>query len=184
MAYLTPETRMTRAYSHFDMGDAAGSLAGGCPASVSRSSRKNSATIFREITRNNFVDQRMPERIMCGWSPQQISGRMRLERHPVSVSHATAPTSIARPNRAQHLGSTLLTSQPTRSARSCRDRARGGSWRQSRKHRSDDPGTGQLERRQDNSGAQCLHGIDAAGALSSAHRTSRCTASPVGTRSR
>ena len=26
---------------------------------------------------------------MHGWSPQQIAGRMRLERHPISVIHET-----------------------------------------------------------------------------------------------
>ncbi|MFW8642025.1 IS30 family transposase [Rhizobium beringeri] len=31
----------------------------------------------------------MIERIMHGWSPQQIAGRLQLERHPISVSHET-----------------------------------------------------------------------------------------------
>ncbi len=29
------------------------------------------------------------DRLKAGWSPEQISGRMRLERHPIRVSHET-----------------------------------------------------------------------------------------------
>ncbi len=82
------------------------------------------STIFRELRRNTFEDQQMPDlngyycvtanamarerraklrklarfshlrqsvidRILHGWSPQQIAGRMRLERHPICVSHET-----------------------------------------------------------------------------------------------
>src|SRR6478752_86946 len=36
-----------------------------------------------------MVRQSVIDRIIHGWSPQQIDGRMRLERHPISVSHET-----------------------------------------------------------------------------------------------
>jgi IS30 family transposase len=44
---------------------------------------------LRKLLRYSHVRQSVIERIMYGWSPQQISGRMRLERHPISVSHET-----------------------------------------------------------------------------------------------
>ena len=44
---------------------------------------------LRKLARFAHVRQSVIERIMHGWSPQQIAGRMRLERHPVSVSHET-----------------------------------------------------------------------------------------------
>jgi len=72
---------------------------------------RHRSTIFREIRRNMFIDEVIPDlngyycvtahdmasrvrqsvidRIKHGWSPQQIAGRMRLERHPISVSHET-----------------------------------------------------------------------------------------------
>ncbi|ABD57146.1 Transposase and inactivated derivatives IS30 family-like protein (plasmid) [Jannaschia sp. CCS1] len=83
-----------------------------------------SSTIYRELRRNTFADQELPElngyyalnahsmyekrravhrkmlihpdlkaaiedRLRAGWSPEQISGRMKLEQHPVRVSHET-----------------------------------------------------------------------------------------------
>jgi IS30 family transposase len=44
---------------------------------------------LRKLVRFSHVRQSVIDRIMHGWSPQQIAGRMRLERHPVSVSHET-----------------------------------------------------------------------------------------------
>jgi IS30 family transposase len=44
---------------------------------------------LRKLVRFAPVRQSVIERIMHGWSPQQIAGRMRLESHPVSVSHET-----------------------------------------------------------------------------------------------
>jgi IS30 family transposase len=44
---------------------------------------------LRKLVRFSHVRQSVIDRIMHGWSPQQIAGRMRLERHPVSVSHDT-----------------------------------------------------------------------------------------------
>ncbi|HAU74725.1 MAG TPA: IS30 family transposase [Agrobacterium sp.] len=46
-------------------------------------------TKLRKLMRFSHVRQSVIDRIMHGWSPQQIAGRMRLERHPVSVSHET-----------------------------------------------------------------------------------------------
>ncbi|CDZ68388.1 Transposase InsI for insertion sequence element IS30B/C/D, partial CDS, partial [Neorhizobium galegae bv. orientalis] len=44
---------------------------------------------LRKLARFSHVRQSVIERIVHGWSPQQIAGRMRLERHPISVSHET-----------------------------------------------------------------------------------------------
>jgi IS30 family transposase len=44
---------------------------------------------LRKLARFSHVRQSVVDRIMHGWSPQQIAGRMRLERHPISVSHET-----------------------------------------------------------------------------------------------
>jgi hypothetical protein len=44
---------------------------------------------LRKLARFSHVRQSVIERIVQGWSPQQIAGRMRLERHPISVSHET-----------------------------------------------------------------------------------------------
>lgn len=44
---------------------------------------------LRKLARFAHVRQSVIERIMDGWSPEQIAGRMRLERHPLLVSHET-----------------------------------------------------------------------------------------------
>ncbi|CAK7262098.1 transposase (plasmid) [Shinella sp. WSC3-e] len=46
-------------------------------------------TKLRKLARFLHVRQSVIERILHGWSLQQIAGRMRLERHPISVSHET-----------------------------------------------------------------------------------------------
>ena len=86
--------------------------------------RRAPSTIYREIRRNAYRDDELPElngyhavvaqdryeerravhrklirypNLMAavrdgfdaGWSPEQIAGRMRLERHPMRVSHET-----------------------------------------------------------------------------------------------
>ncbi|MEJ5083841.1 IS30 family transposase [Ochrobactrum sp. MYb379] len=43
----------------------------------------------RKLIRYDELRQSVIDHISDGWSPQQIAGRMRLERHPVSVSHET-----------------------------------------------------------------------------------------------
>ncbi len=44
---------------------------------------------LRKLARFSHLRQSVIERIMHGWSPQQIAGRLQLERHPISVSHET-----------------------------------------------------------------------------------------------
>jgi IS30 family transposase len=44
---------------------------------------------LRKLARISHVRQSAIDRIIHGWSPQQIAGRMRSERHPISVSHET-----------------------------------------------------------------------------------------------
>lgn len=44
---------------------------------------------LRKLARFSHLRQSVIDRIVHGWSPQQIAGRMRLERHPISVSHET-----------------------------------------------------------------------------------------------
>lgn len=43
----------------------------------------------RKLIRFAHLSQSVVDRISHGWLPQQIAGRMRLERHPISVSHET-----------------------------------------------------------------------------------------------
>lgn len=119
---------MKRTYSHIDMDErrkiARWRTAGLTVDIIAEKLGRHRSTIFREIRRNMFIDDAVPnlngyycvtahdmarerrtklrklmrfshvrqsviDRIMHGWSPQQIAGRMRLERHPVSVSHET-----------------------------------------------------------------------------------------------
>lgn len=44
---------------------------------------------LRKLARFSHLRQSVIERIMHGWSPQQIAGRLQLERHPIAVSHET-----------------------------------------------------------------------------------------------
>jgi hypothetical protein len=44
---------------------------------------------LRKLARFSHLRQSIIERIMHGWSPQQIAGRLQLEQHPVCVSHET-----------------------------------------------------------------------------------------------
>ncbi len=44
---------------------------------------------LRKLVRFWSVKRSVIDRIMHGWSPQKIAGRMRLERHSISVSHET-----------------------------------------------------------------------------------------------
>lgn len=119
---------MKRTYSHIDMDErrkiARWRTAGLTVDIIGEKLGRHRSTIFREIRRNMFIDDAVPnlngyycvtahdmarerrtklrklmrfshvrqsviDRIMHGWSPQQIAGRMRLERHPISVSHET-----------------------------------------------------------------------------------------------
>lgn len=44
---------------------------------------------LRKLARFAHLRQSVIERIMHGWSPQQIAGRLQLEQHPICVSHET-----------------------------------------------------------------------------------------------
>lgn len=43
----------------------------------------------RKLIRYDHLRKSVIEHICSGWSPQQSAGRMRLKRHPISVSHET-----------------------------------------------------------------------------------------------
>ena len=45
--------------------------------------------IHRKLIVNPELKAAVEDRLKAGWSPEQIAGRMRLERHPVRVSHET-----------------------------------------------------------------------------------------------
>lgn len=47
------------------------------------------STKLRKLVRFSNVRQSVIDRIIHGRSPQQLAGRMRLERHPISISHET-----------------------------------------------------------------------------------------------
>ncbi len=47
---------------------------------------------LRKLARFSHLRQSVIERILHGWSPQQIAGRLRLERQPISVSQETIYT--------------------------------------------------------------------------------------------
>ena len=119
---------MKRTYSHIDMDErrkiARWRTAGLTVDIIAEKLGRHRSTIFREIRRNMFIDDAVPnlngyycvtahdmarerrtklrklmrfshvrqsviDRIMHGWSPQQIAGRMRLEQHQISVSLET-----------------------------------------------------------------------------------------------
>ncbi len=50
--------------------------------------RKRRAKLVK-LARFSHLRQSVVERILHGSSPQQIAGQMRLELHPISVSHET-----------------------------------------------------------------------------------------------
>lgn len=119
---------MRRTYSHIDLDErrkiARWRTAGLGVELIAEKLGRHRSTIFREIKRNTFIDNEVPDlngyycviahdiacerrtklrklarfsdvrqsvidRIIHGWSPQQIAGRMRLEHHPTLVSHET-----------------------------------------------------------------------------------------------
>ncbi len=44
---------------------------------------------LRKLVLYSHIRQSVIDRIIHGWLPQQIAERMRLKRHPISVSHET-----------------------------------------------------------------------------------------------
>jgi IS30 family transposase len=45
--------------------------------------------IHRKMIVHPELKAAIEDRLKAGWSPEQIAGRMRLERHPIRVSHET-----------------------------------------------------------------------------------------------
>ena len=45
--------------------------------------------IHRKMILHPDLKAAIEDRLKAGWSPEQIAGRMRLERHPIRVSHET-----------------------------------------------------------------------------------------------
>jgi len=45
--------------------------------------------IHRKLIRHPEVTTAVEDRLKAGWPTEQIAGRMRLERHPIRVSHET-----------------------------------------------------------------------------------------------
>ncbi|AKO99138.1 hypothetical protein MALG_04005 (plasmid) [Marinovum algicola DG 898] len=45
--------------------------------------------IHRKLIVNPDLKAAVEDRLKAGWSPEQIAGRMHLERHPIRVSHET-----------------------------------------------------------------------------------------------
>ena len=45
--------------------------------------------IHRKMIVHPELKEAIVDRLKAGWSPEQIAGRMRLERHPIRVSHET-----------------------------------------------------------------------------------------------
>jgi len=45
--------------------------------------------IHRKMIGHPDLKAAIEDRLKAGWSPEQIAGRMRLERHPIRVSHET-----------------------------------------------------------------------------------------------
>lgn len=52
--------------------------------------------IHRKLIAHPDLKAAMEDRLKAGWSPEQIAGRMRLERHPIRVSHETIYASPTR----------------------------------------------------------------------------------------
>ena len=45
--------------------------------------------IHRKMIMHPDLKAAIEDRLKAGWSPEQIAGRMRLERHPIRMSHET-----------------------------------------------------------------------------------------------
>lgn len=72
-------------------------------------------TKLQKLARFSHVRRSIIDRIIHGWSPQQIAGRMRLERHPISVSHETIYSSHIQPTAMQSsCGDTYRSVEPDR----------------------------------------------------------------------
>ena len=61
----------------------------GYHALVAQDKYEQRRAIHRKMTIHPDLKAAIEDRLKAGWSPEQIAGRMRLERHPIRVSHQT-----------------------------------------------------------------------------------------------
>jgi len=61
----------------------------GYHALVAQENYEARRAIHRKLMRHPEVKAAVEDALKSGWSPEQIAGRMRLERHPIRVSHET-----------------------------------------------------------------------------------------------
>jgi len=61
----------------------------GYHAVVAQDKYEQRRAIHRKMVVNPKLKTTIEDRLKAGWSPEQIAGRMRLERHPIRVSHET-----------------------------------------------------------------------------------------------
>ena len=61
----------------------------GYHALVARDKYEQRRAIHRKMIIHPDLKAAIEDRLKAGWSPEQIAGRMRLERHPIRVSHET-----------------------------------------------------------------------------------------------
>lgn len=61
----------------------------GYHALVAQDKYEQRRAIHRKMVMNPELKTAIGDRLKAGWSPEQIAGRMRLERHPIRVSHET-----------------------------------------------------------------------------------------------
>ena len=61
----------------------------GYHALVAQDKYEQRRAIHRNMIIHPDLKAAIEDRLKAGWSPEQIAGRMRLERHPIRVSHET-----------------------------------------------------------------------------------------------
>ncbi len=61
----------------------------GYHAVVAQDKYEQRRAIHRKMVVHPELKEAIEDRLKAGWSPEQIAGRMRLERHPIRVSHET-----------------------------------------------------------------------------------------------
>jgi len=61
----------------------------GYHALVAQDKYEERRAIHRKMIVHPELKEAIEDRLKAGWSPEQIAGRMRLERHPIRVSHET-----------------------------------------------------------------------------------------------
>lgn len=82
--------------------------------------------IHRKLIRHPDIKAAVEDALKTGWSPEQIAGRMRLERHPIRVSHETIYSfAYSKEGRAEHFHRHLPEHRRGRRPRSQRRHQRG-----------------------------------------------------------